>query len=144
MAKILTRLGAVLAAACCAAAGPALAQQRGVAAAPAPHVSAPAPHIAAPAVPHVSAPVVPHVSAPVPHIAATPHVNVTPRINAAPHINATPHITSHMATPRFSAHAPNVHQAMPRGHTFTARGFAHQTVHGPMATGRFEIGRASW
>ena len=137
MAKILTRLGAVLAAACCAGAGPALAQQRGVAAAPAPHVSAPAPHIAAPAVPHVSAPVVPHVSAPVPHIAATPHVNVAPRINAAPHINATPHITSHMATPRFSARAPDVHQIVPRGHAFTARGFAHQTVQGPMASGRF-------
>jgi hypothetical protein len=138
MAKTLARLGAVLAAAYWAGAGPALAQPHGGgAAAPAPHVSAPAPHIAAPAVPHVSAPVVPHVSAPVPHIAATPHVNVAPHINAAPRINATPHISPHMATPRFSARAPNVHQITPRGHAIAPRSFTRQTVHGPMASGRF-------
>jgi hypothetical protein len=125
MAKILASLGAVLAAACCAGAAPALAQPHGgVGAAPAPHVSAPAPHIAAPAVPHVSAPAVPHVSAPVPHVAATPHFNAGARINAAPHV----------ATPHFSARTPNVHQFTPHGHAFTARGLARQTVHGPMTT----------
>jgi len=131
MAKILTRLGAVLAAACCAGAGPALAQpHRGAVAAPAPHISAPAPHISAPAVPHISAPAVPHVSAPAPHVVATPRFNSGPRINAAPHV----------ATPRFSARGPNVRQFTPRGHAFTARDFPRQTLRGPAAT-RHAFGR---
>lgn len=125
MAKVLTRL--MLAAACCAGVGPALAQpQRGAVAAPAPHVSAPAaPHVA-PAVPHVA---VPHVSAPAPHIAAAPRFNAAPRINAAPRV----------ATPRFSARTPNVRQFTPRGHAFTTRNFPRQAVHGPAASrlGRF-------
>jgi hypothetical protein len=125
MAKILTRLGAALAAACCAGVGPALAQPHGGA------VAAPAPHISAPA-PHISAPVAPHVSAPAPHVAATPHFNAGPGIHAAPHV----------ATPRFSARTPSVHQFTPRGHGFTARGFARRTVHGPTAT-RHSLGRAA-
>jgi hypothetical protein len=137
MAKILTRLGVTLAVACCAGTGPPLAQpHRGAVAAPAaPHVSAPAPHISAPA-PHVSAPAVPHVSAPTPHVAATPHVGATPHFNAGARINAAPHV----ATPRFSARTPNVHQFTPRGHAFTGRNFTRQTVHGPAAT-RHELGR---
>ena len=133
MARILTRRGAMLAVACCAGAGPVLAQPHGgVAVAPAPHVSAPAPHISAPA-PHIAAPVVPHVSAPVPHIAGTPHFNAAPRINAAPHVNAMPRV----ATPRFSARTPYVHQFTPRGHAFTPHSFARQTVHGAAATNRY-------
>src|SRR5262249_8296273 len=130
MVKVFTRLGAVLVAACCAGAGPALAQPHHGAAA------APAPHITAPAVPHVSAPVAPHVSAPAPHVAATPHFNAAPPIKAAPHIHAAPHV----ATPRFSTQAPSVHQVTPRGHGFTGRSFAHQPVRGPAAT-RHELGR---
>jgi len=127
MTKILTRFGALLAAAFCAGAGPAFAQPHpGVAAAPAPHVSAPAPHIAAPAVPHVSAPAIPHFSAPTPHVAVTPHFNAAPRINAAPHVTM----------PRFFAGAANVHQFTPQGHGFTARNFPRQTLHGPAATRR--------
>jgi LTXXQ motif family protein len=121
MAKILTRLSALVAAACCAGAGPAFAQPHsGVGAAPAPHISAPAvPHVSAPAVPHVSAPVVPHVSAPAPHV-ATPHFNVGPRINAVPHV----------ATPRFSARTPRVHQFTARGHAFTPRNGASRSLAG--------------
>src|SRR5215472_3805664 len=121
MAKIFARLGAVLAAACCASAGPALAQPHhgGMAAPAAPHVAAPAPHISAPAVPHA----VPHVSAPAPHVAA-PHFNAAPRVSAAPHIHAAPHVaTPHVASPHFSARAPSVHQVTPRGRGFTARSF---------------------
>jgi hypothetical protein len=125
MAKILARLAAALAAACCTA-GMALAQPHGGAvAAPAPHISAPAPHISAPVAPHISAPVAPHVSAPAPHVAATPHFSAAPRIGAAPHV----------ATPRFSARTARVHQFTPRGHGFAARGFARQTVHGPTRHG---------
>src|ERR1700758_4630554 len=125
MAKILTRLAMVLAAACCAGTGTALAQpHRGVTAAPAPHVSAPAPHISAPT-PHISAPAVPHVSAPTPRITAAPHFSPAPRISSAPHV----------ATPRFSARTPSVHQ-------FTPRGFTRPTVHGPVAT-RHALGRAA-
>jgi hypothetical protein len=133
MAKTLMRLATVLAAACCAAAGPALAQHRGVGAAPAPHISAPAPapHISAPA-PHISAPAVPHVSAPAPRVTASPHFNPAPRISHAPHV----------ATPRFSPRTPSVHQVSPRGHGFTARGVAGRTVHGPTAT-RHALGRAA-
>ncbi|MBV8752858.1 MAG: Spy/CpxP family protein refolding chaperone [Hyphomicrobiales bacterium] len=128
MAKTFARLGMLLATACCAGTGPALAQPRGGVGvvAPAPHVSAPAPHISAPAVPHISAPVVPHVSAPVPHVAVTPHFNVGARINAAPQI----------AAPRFSARTPSVHQFTQRGHSFAPRSFARQTVHGPALTRR--------
>ena len=118
MAKILTRLGAVLAAACCAGVAPVFAQPHGGVAA------APAPHISAPAAPHISAPAAPHFNAPAPHVAATPHVNVAPRINAAPHI----------APPHFSARGPSVRQFTPRGHALTGRSFARQTqptVHGP-------------
>jgi hypothetical protein len=103
MAKIPTRLAMVLVAAACGGA-PALAQPRGVAAAPAPHITAPA---------------VPHVSAPAPHIA------VSPRFNPAPHI------APHAATPRFSTRAPSVHQFTPRGHGLAGRGFARHTVRGP-------------
>jgi len=133
MAKPLRRLAAMVAA-CCACAGPALAQaHRGGVAAPAPHISAPAPapHISAPT-PHITAPAVPHVSAPAPRALITPHVNPGPRINPAPHI----------ATPRFPTRSPSVHQFTPRGHGFTARGFARQPVHGPMAS-RHALGRAT-
>src|SRR5262249_747790 len=125
MTKIPTRSLLVLAA-CCACAGPALAQaHRGGVAAPAPHISAPAPapHISAPT-PHITAPAVPHVSAPAPRALITPHVNPGPRINPAPHI----------ATPRFPTRSPSVHQFTPRGHGVTARGFTRQPVHGPMAS----------
>jgi hypothetical protein len=63
-------------------------------------------------------------------VAATPHFNVGPRINATPHI----------ATPRFSARTPNVHQFTPRGHPSTPRSFARQPLHGPAAT-RHDLGR---
>jgi LTXXQ motif family protein len=92
MAKALRRLATVLAA-CCACAGPALAQARGgVPAAPAPHISvpAPAPHISVPT-PHISTPVVPRISTPTPHV-VTPHFQATPRVNIAPHV-ATPHLS---------------------------------------------------
>src|SRR6202040_3599029 len=127
MAKLLTRLPIVLAAACCAGAGPALAQPHGGVTA----VPAPAPHISAP-IPHISAPAVPHVSAPAPRITAAPHFSPVPRISSTPLV----------ATPRFSARTPSVHQFTPRGHGFTARGFARPTVHGPAAT-RHALGRAA-
>ena len=132
MAKPLRRLVTVVAA-CCASAGPALAQaHRGGFAAPAPHVApAPAPHISAPT-PHISAPAVPHVSAPAPRIVTPPHVNAGPRINPAPHV----------ATPRFPTRTPSVRQLTPRGHDFTARGFARQPVRGPMAN-RHALGDAT-
>jgi hypothetical protein len=130
MPKTLTHLCAILAAACCAATGTALAQpHRGpVAAAPAPHVAAPAPHVSAPA-PHISAPA-PRVSAPAPHVSAAPRFSAAPRISAAPHV----------ATPRFSARGPAVHQAAPHAQTFSRRGFGGQAAHGPAAT-RHELGR---
>src|ERR1700724_2355185 len=117
MAKILTRLPMVLAAAWCVCEA-ALAQPRtGVGAAPAPHVSAPAPHISAPT-PHISAPAIPHVSAPAPHIAPTPHINVAPRI----------------ATPHFSSGGVTVHPSAPRGHGGATGRFARPTIHGPTGT----------
>src|SRR5262249_29751663 len=133
MAKTLRRL-ATMVAACCACAGPALAQaHRGGVAAPAPHISAPAPvpHISAPT-PHISAPAVPHVSAPAPRALITPHVNPGPRINPAPHI----------ATPRFPTRSPSVHQFTPRGHGSTARDLARQPVRGPTAS-RHALGRTT-
>jgi hypothetical protein len=75
---------------------------------------------------------VPHVSAPAPHITVSPHVITAPRVSPG----------SHVATPRFSARSPSVHQFTPRGHGFTARSFARQTVHGPAAT-RHALGRGA-
>jgi hypothetical protein len=133
MATTLRRLATVVAA-CCACAGPALAQaHRGGVAAPAPHIStpAPAPHISAPT-PHISAPVVPHVSAPAPRVVTIPHVNPGPRINAAPHI----------AMPRFPTRSPSVHQFTPRGHGLTARALARHPVRDPIAS-RHALGGAA-
>ena len=105
MSKTVTRLGTALVAASFACAGAAIAQPKPGGAPAAPHISAPAPHFSAPAA---------HFSAPAAHISAVPHIN-------------TPHFA--VRTPRTGVGA-----FTPRGHAFTSRSFARQTIHRPALT----------